>query len=124
MATRGRRPTITAFRPLKGKKHPGLTGEPMPAGRPELPDRFKQREHRDLRAIWDEYVAPAYWLTKVDEPLSLMFVYLMHEYLRNPHKMRPTCARELRFVMTSLGFDPVSRARMGKVDDAFDKYKD
>lgn len=119
MAIRGKRPRITMLRPLKGRKHPGSSTEPMPDGVPEPPANFTP-EHR---ALWDRYVAPAFWLTRIDEPKSLMFVYLLHDFLSGPTKMSMARRNELRQLGSELGFDPVARARMGNDSvNAFDKY--
>ena len=120
MATRGRKPSITLLQPLRGKRHPALGGEPMPGGTPNAPSNLS-KEHRD---IWSRYITPSFWLTRADEPKCIMFTYLMREYLNDPDNMPVTRIKQLRFLGSELGFDPPSRARMGRgQDDPFAEYK-
>lgn len=120
MATRGRRPSVTLLKPLKGRRHPATTGEPMPEGVPEPPMVLSKR-HRE---VWDRYIEPSYWLTRLDEPKALMFTYLMREFLDDPGGMPMERQKQLRYVASELGFDPTSRARMGRAEtDPLDDYK-
>jgi hypothetical protein len=92
----------------------------MPPGSPECPKNFSGRH----RTLWENYVQPAYWLTQVDEPKAIMFVHLLAEFLAAPNQMLVTRIRQLRLLGSELGFDPPSRARMGREqDDPFERYK-
>jgi hypothetical protein len=119
MATRGRHPKITALRPLRGSRHAALASEPMPTGTPVCPSKLS-RKQRDL---WARYIAPAYWLSVVDEPKAIMFINLLHEYLAAPNRMPASRIRQMRFLGSELGLDPVARRRMGQNEtNALDEY--
>jgi len=76
---------------------------------------------------WNRYIVPAHWLTRADETKSAIWCNLMAEYEADPEKMIAAKMWQLRGLGSELGFDPVSRTRIGSrkgvKKDALDKYR-
>jgi len=76
---------------------------------------------------WNRYIVPAHWLTRADETKSAIWCNLMAEYEAATEKMIAAKMWQLRGLGSELGFDPVSRTRIGSrkgvKKDALDKYR-
>jgi hypothetical protein len=112
MAVRGRKPTPTAVRILKGNpgRRPLPSNEPTPeAGRCTPPRPLKGRP----LALWRRYIGRAWWLTEFDAPKAWLFVHLQAEAENDIALMTAARISQLRGLGSELGLDPASRARMG-----------
>lgn len=110
MAFRGGKPNISQLNPVvSARGRAPAPGKVVPiAGAPVMPERFDAAH----RALWDRYIKPAFWLTRVDEMKCVMIINIWADYLVEGTKMVVTKQRELRCLGTELGFDPVARQRM------------
>jgi hypothetical protein len=110
MAARGPKPRPTHLRIIKGTlrkgAHASRASEPVGEGRPEPPDSLTEQQ----RAVWDAYIATAWWLSAHDAPKAHAWVVLYAEFRRNPEGGVAKLV-QMRVFGTELGFDP--RARMG-----------
>lgn len=111
MAIRGQRPKPTMLRVLEGNREhrPLPTGEPSPEGAVVKPKKLRGR----AGALWDEFIARAFWLTWADGPKAMMWCHLQAEFERSPAKMVSSRIAQLRALGSELGLDPASRARLG-----------
>jgi hypothetical protein len=114
MSTRGQRPRPPHLKLVSG--NPGKrpirsrqTDVPFQGGPIERPPSLRG----DARKLWDQYIARAHWLTWADGPKALMWSYLQAEFEKAPGKMIAARLTHLRALGAELGFDPVSRDRMG-----------
>lgn len=62
---------------------------------------------------WDDYIQPAWWLTRWDVPLAFQFVCLYAEYLGSPTKMIASRQAEMRRCMNELHLSSVEQSRLG-----------
>jgi hypothetical protein len=115
MAIGGRRPTATVLKLVAGNPghRPLPDGEPEPGGRPERPKKLKGRPGQ----LWDEFIAPAFWLSRADGPKALMWCHIHAEFEKSPAGMVASRIAQLRALGSELGFDPSSRARLGAKGD-------
>lgn len=110
----------------KAKGLPDLPGqENLPVhlkGKCECPEEFDD----DLKATWQRYIDPLYWLTTADETKAVMWCHLRREFLKDPVKMLANRIRELRLLGSELGLDPDARTRIStggkKPKDDFSKF--
>lgn len=111
MAIGGRRPTPTILRVITGNPgaHPIPEDEPQPDGPVERPAKMK----KTVAALWDKFIARAFWLTWADSPKALMWCHLQAEYEKSPTKMIASRIAQLRALGSELGLDPTARRRMG-----------
>lgn len=119
MAKRGPKPTATVVKLVRGNpgRRPLPVGEPMPEGRPKPPTPLSGRP----LALWRAYVSPAWWLTRADSVMCLVFVQLAAEFEAYPHTMLSARISNLRACASSLGFEgPGSRARFGSPPEGGD----
>lgn len=116
MAIRGRKPKPTAVKIAAGNpgKRPLPVNEPQPDGPIERPEKLKKA----IAAIWDRYIARAYWLTWAETPKALMWCHLQHEVETKPAEMQSARIAQWRALGSELGFDSGSRARMAANDPA------
>ncbi|HEX2430729.1 MAG TPA: hypothetical protein VHK03_08205 [Aestuariivirgaceae bacterium] len=69
--------------------------------------------------LWQQFIAPAYWLTIADSPKAVMWCFLQAEFEAAPAKMIASRIAQVRALGSELGLDPSSRARLGaSVPDA------
>ena len=111
MAIRGQRPTATVLKLVRGNagKRPIPDGDPMPEGKPVKPKDLKGRASR----LWDERIAPAFWLTWADTEKAVLWCLLAAELYESKGKMLAARIGQFRSVGSELGFDPSARARLG-----------
>jgi hypothetical protein len=111
MAIRGRKPKPTVLRLLTGNagKRPLPPPDPLPAGSIERPDGLQGA----AAALWDRFIARAWWLTWADGPKALMWCHLQAEFEADPAGMRSARITQLRALGSELGFDQAARTRMG-----------
>jgi hypothetical protein len=91
------------------RDRPPPRDEPQPGGRPAKPAKMSKLAER----MWDEFIAPAFWLTWADSRKARMWCYLEAEAERSVHRMNSSRIAQLRALGSELGFDPASRARLG-----------
>jgi hypothetical protein len=115
MAVRGQKPKPTHLRLVQGNAghRPVPSGEPVPEGAAEKPKSLKGKAAK----LWDEFIAPAFWLTRADSPKALMWCHLHAEFEKSPGNMVASRISQLRALGSELGFDPASRARLGTPGD-------
>jgi hypothetical protein len=110
MAFRGRKPSATALKLVKG--NPGKrrlpTAEPLPCSPIERPSEILGKP----AALWDRFIARAYWLSWAAGPKALMWCYLQAEFEHAPKQMVASGIAQLRALGSELGFDPSSRSRL------------
>lgn len=111
MATRGRKPTATVLRLVRGNpgKRAVATTAPLSDGAPVKPARLKGRAGQ----LWDEFVATAPWLGRHDGPKALVWCHLQARFERKPGDMAASMIAQLRACGSELGLDPGSRQRIG-----------
>src|SRR5258708_6938228 len=114
MAIRGQKPKATHLRLIEGNAghRPLPEGEPAPIGEIEKPPKLNGR----AGALWDKFIARAFWLTWADGPKAMMWCHLQAEFERSPAKMVSSRIAQLRALGSELGLDPASRARLGAKD--------
>lgn len=120
MATRGRKPTASVLKLVTNNpgNRPVPEEEITPNGRPVKPKVLK----RPAAKFWDQFIAPAFWLTEADTQKAFMWCCLAAEFEAGPDKMVASRIGQLRALGSELGFDPVARARLGTRDNG--KKKD
>lgn len=113
MAVRGTKPTPTHLHVVTGtmraKDRERQKFEPTGEGSPEPPEELNAQQ----RAIWDRYIATAWWLSSHDTPKAHAWVVLYAEFMRAPEEMQVSRLIQMRVFGTELGFDPSARARLG-----------
>ena len=65
--------------------------------------------------LWKMFIQRAPWLGLHDIPRAHMWVELHAEFEKNPKKMPVGRICQLRALGSELGFDPLSRSRMGNM---------
>ena len=83
--------------------------EPAADGRPIKPPKLGERAD----ALWDR-VSALPWLTEADSYKLHVWCELQAEFEHAPSMMIASRIAQLRAVGSELGFDPGSRARLGK----------
>jgi hypothetical protein len=108
---KGRKPKPAALRAMLGNpgKRPLPAADPLPAGSIERPTKL----NKAVGAMWDTFVARAFWLTWADGPKALMWCHLQAEYQKSPTAMIASRIAQLRALGSELGFDQAARIRMG-----------
>lgn len=108
---KGRKPKPAMLRTMLGNpgKRPLPAADPLPAGSVERPTKL----NKAAGALWDRFIARAYWLTWADGPKALMWCHLQAEYQKAPIKMIASRIAQLRALGAELGFDQAARVRMG-----------
>jgi phage terminase small subunit len=112
---RGRRPTPTALKLLRGnpgkRKLPPAEPKP-PTGPVERPKFLRGRAAR----FWDTYVPMLQKLgvfTKADPDMFAVWCQLMAEFQRDPRSFPAAKITQLRGLAATFGLEPSARARMG-----------
>lgn len=87
----------------------------MPDGTPVKPGFVKGK----AKAIWDQYVVIAYWLTGADSHALGLWCCLTAEAEKGVDKMTAARITQWRTLAAELGFLPASRTRIksGKTKD-------
>jgi len=111
MAIRGRKPQPRVVRLLTGNagKRPLPPPDPLEAGSIERPDGLIGA----AGALWDRFIARAWWLTWADGPKARVWCHLQAEFESARQKMLSSRIAQLRALGSELGFDQATRSRMG-----------
>lgn len=125
MAARGTKPAATVVQLARGKIRPEDVpkNEPIPEGPcVKLPGMTEAME-----AMWDEQIAPLFWLTSADSYKAYMWVTLAVRFRRRKGVISSALIGQLRGLGSELGMDPSSRRRlgtMGQTNDSNSKEAD
>src|SRR6185437_16967362 len=103
MAIRGRKPQPRVVRLLTGNagKRPLPPPDPLEAGSIERPDGLIGA----AGALWDRFIARAWWLTWADGPKARVWCHLQAEFESARQKMLSSRIAQLRALGSELGFD-------------------
>ena len=117
MAVRGRRPSATAVQLAQGKIDKPPKGEPMPEGPVRKLEGMTEHQER----MWDEHIAPLFWLTSADSYKAYMWCSLAMRFKRKHSVISSALIGQLRGLGSELGMDPASRRRLGNAEGQDDK---
>jgi len=116
MAVRGRRPSATIVQLAQGKITKPPKGEPLPQG----PVRKLEMTERQEK-MWDEHIAPLFWLTSADSYKAYMWVCLAVRFTAKKSVISSALIGQLRGLGSELGMDPSSRRRLGNAEGDSEK---
>ena len=117
MAIRGRRPSATAVQLAQGKIDKPPKGEPLPVG----PVRKLEGMTDKQIEMWDEHIAPLFWLTSADSYKAYMWCSLAVRFKRKHSVISSALIGQLRGLGSELGMDPASRRRLGNAEGDSEK---
>lgn len=117
MAVRGRRPSATAVQLAQGKISKPPKGEPIPEGKVYKVDGMNAAQE----AMWDEHIAPLFWLTSADSYKAYMWACLAVRFKAKKSVISSAIIGQLRALGSELGMDPSSRRRLGNAEGENDK---
>jgi len=101
----------------KGKIDRAPKGEPMPEGAVYKLEGMTP----DQEAMWDEHIAPLFWLTTADAYKAYMWCALAVRFKRKKSVISSAVIGQLRGLGSELGMDPASRRRLGNAEGQDDK---
>jgi hypothetical protein len=114
MAIRGRKPTPTHLKIVKG--NPGKRALPkdevQTGGDLVKPKYLKAKRVSEL---WAEIASSCWWLGDADSYKVGMWCSLQAEFEKGPAKMVAARITQLRALGSELGLDPASRSRLGSM---------
>src|SRR6478736_4073907 len=113
MAVAGNRPQSTKVLIARGKIAPGDVSkeEPVPKGPVEkLPGMNEAMDD-----MWEEQIAPLFWLTSADSYKAYMWVTLAVRFRKRRGVISSALIGQLRALGSELGMDPAARRRLGEI---------
>ena len=117
MATRGRRPSATVVALAQGKIDKPPKGEPIPNGPCYKLDGMTAQQNQ----MWDEHIAPLFWLTSADAYKAYMWCSLAVRFKKKHSVISSALIGQLRALGSELGMDPASRRRLGNAEGESEK---
>lgn len=117
MAIRGKRPASSLVRLAQGKIKNIPKGEPVPNG----PVYKIAGMNAAQEAMWDEHIAPLFWLTSADSYKAYMWACLAVRFKSKKSVISSAIIGQLRALGSELGMDPASRRRLGNAEGQDDQ---
>lgn len=122
---KGQKPVLDHQRGMYGKNGtdpaPDIPSPEKRYGKPRMPPDFNEptKDRRQLKAIWKEYIEDSPWLIRADTAMAVSYCLIWQKVLDAlAAGKEPTLKtqRDLRSVCGELGFAPLARLQLRKVN--------